>query len=231
MRGPGAARPTAGAAPLGPSGPPPGRFELGRRVADEPSMSLRLQQMFREYAHLDRKRTTSGVTPQEYQRWLALKAQLARTFSKGPPGGGAERRDLIRVPTRMKVSFQTNEGVARAVMTNLSRGGLFINTAFPAPLGTRLELALRIDSTGEELHIPAEVVSQNVGGGYDTQNLGMGVRFLALTPPVRKKIDEIYAAAGSLEQEGEDAPEESGQPEDAASPGPGDERPSSESQG
>ena len=92
-------------------------------------------------------------------------------------------------------------------MTNLSRGGLFVNTAFPAEPGTRLELKLRIESTGETLQIPVEVVSNNVGDGFATRELGMGVRFLPMPNDLRKKVDDYYEALASRRLESPEADE------------------------
>ncbi len=156
-----------------------------------------LQLFFREYMHLTRKRTGEGLTPLEYQRWRSLSRQLGKHFSKGPPKGGTERRESVRVPTRLKVSFASPNAVSEAMMTNLSRGGLFINTAFPPDPGTRLELRLSIESTAETLQVPVEVVSTNVGEGFKTGELGMGVRFLPMPDEVRKKLDDLYESQGS----------------------------------
>ncbi len=155
------------------------------------------QLLFREYMHLDRKRTGDGLTPLEYQRWRALSRELGKRFSKGPPKGGAERRDSVRVPTRLKVSFASPDAVSQAWMTNISRGGLFINTAFPAETGTRLDLELRIESTAETLRVPVEVVSSNVGDAFNTGELGMGVRFMPMPDGLRKKLDDFYEAVGA----------------------------------
>ncbi len=155
-----------------------------------------LPELFREYARLERKRTTEGVTVAEHERWAALRSQLDRRFSKGAPAG-VERRDSVRVPTRMKISYAGTQGLSEALMTDLSRSGVFINTAFPAPAGSRIDLRLRIESTGEVLEIPARVVSNNVGPGLSTRKMGMGVTFLAVAPEVRDKLDALYAEMGS----------------------------------
>lgn len=146
--------------------------------------------LFREYVHLDRKRRGDGVSPAEFERWKQLKAKLASTFGKGPVN--EDRRDSLRVPTRMKVSFGSQEGLKQALMTNLSRGGLFLNTAFPQPAGTRFELRLELRGSGETLELPVQVVSTNVGPGFDTGAMGMGLRILSVSPEVRKRLDDLY---------------------------------------
>lgn len=81
-------------------------------------------------------------------------------------------------------------------MTNLSRGGLFVVTDHRVEIGTRLALRVRIDETGEELAIPAEVASHNTGARLKPSTPGMGMRFLELPSDVRKKIDDLYERAG-----------------------------------
>jgi uncharacterized protein (TIGR02266 family) len=176
-----------------------------------------LQLYFREFMHLDRKRTGEGLTPLEYQRWRALARELSTRFSKGPPRGGAERRESVRVSTRLKVSFESPAAVSQALMTNLSRGGLFINTAFPAEPGPRLELKLLIESTGKTLQVPVEVVSSNVGEGFRTGQLGMGVRFLPMPTALRKQLDDFYEALASRSLEDSEGAETAQKGERAAS--------------
>ncbi len=163
--------------------------------------------LFREYTHLDRKRTGDGLTPREFDRWRLLARELARRFSKGRPGGGSERRESVRVPTRLKVAFESRDQVVQALMTNLSRGGLFINTALPPEPGTRFDLKLQIEASGETLEIPSEVVSVHVGSGFSTGEMGMGVRFLNMSEELRKKVDDLYESLTqrSREPEPEDA--------------------------
>lgn len=155
------------------------------------------QLFFREFMHLDRKRTGEGLTPLEYQRWRALSRELSARFSKGSPKDGTERRESVRVPTRLKVLFESPAAVSQALMTNLSRGGLFVNTAFPPDFGTRLELKLCIESTRQILQVPVEVVSSNVGEDFQTGQLGMGVRFLPMPKDLRKQLDDFYEALAS----------------------------------
>ena len=107
----------------------------------------------------------------------------------------------MRIETRLKVAFESTHEVAEALMTNLSRGGLFINTAMPAEPGTRFQLKLQIESSAEILVIPAEVVSNNVRAGFDSGQLGMGVRFLPMEPGLRKKVDDLYEALARRQAE------------------------------
>ena len=98
----------------------------------------------------------------------------------------------MRVPTRLAVAFRNFGELQCCLMTNLSRGGLFIATEQPAEIGTRLELQLHIEETGERIDTPTEVVSRNVGPGFASDERGMGLRFLEMKPETQRAIDEFY---------------------------------------
>ena len=104
--------------------------------------------LFREYIHLERKRTSKGLSPRELQRWTALKRVLGKEFSPGLSDEKADQRGSVRIPTRLAVAFRSSGELRSSLMTNLSRGGVFIATEQPVEIGTHLELQLRIEETG-----------------------------------------------------------------------------------
>jgi Tfp pilus assembly protein PilZ len=142
------------------------------------------QDLLREFAQLNGKRTGEGVTPLEYLRWLDLGERLARMFPDRPPVGR-------RGPTRVVVEFATRERIKEAVMFNVRPIGLFINTPFAPETGTDFELRVRLLETGEEFSSPVEVVSENVGPQFSTDRLGMGVRFTTAENDLRSFLDAL----------------------------------------
>jgi len=147
---------------------------------------------FRQFLFLDRKRSSDGLTPTELRRWMKLKRFLNQEFSPGTSFERADRRESVRVPTRLRVCFGSEGELRDSLMTNLSRGGLFVETPEPADIGTFIELRLQIDETGEALEVSGKVVSQNVGPGFQSGSKGMGIRFLEMKPDAARKIDELY---------------------------------------
>jgi len=147
---------------------------------------------FRRFLHLDRKRAAQGLSPTELQRWLKLKRILDRKFSPNTRYGGVERRASLRVPVKLLVSFADLGELEKSLMTNLSRGGVFIATDRPAEIGTRLELRLHIEDSGEEIDVPGEVVSRNVGPDFESGRSGMGLRFLEMEPETARKVEALY---------------------------------------
>lgn len=157
-------------------------------------MPRTIQEDFREFAHLDRKRTGDGVTPREYRRWQMLRQRLDGAFNAGPPAGERERRTSLRVPTRLVVTYDARSRL-QGTLTNLSRSGCFIKTDLPASVGTRLTLVLRVATSGEVVEVEGEVVSNDCrADGTTPGERGMGVRFLDATPEDQKKLDEVYAS-------------------------------------
>ncbi len=150
---------------------------------------------FREFARLDKKRARNGLSPQELQRWTALKRLLAKKFSPGLGEKSADQRASVRVPTQLAVQFGSVGELQQSLMTNLSRGGVYIVTDHLVEIGTSFELRLAIGERGRQLVIPVEVVSHNIGPRFEKGQRGMGLRFLDLEPGVKAEVDELYEKA------------------------------------
>ncbi len=147
---------------------------------------------FREYTRLENKRAEGALTPAELRRWVAIKGMLNRSFSPGIGKARANQRASVRVPTRLGASFTTVGEICRSLMTDLSRGGVFLRTEDLVDLGTRFELCIHIDESGEDIRVRVEVVSHNVGPGFGTDEHGMGLRFLDMDEATQKQIEELY---------------------------------------
>jgi len=145
---------------------------------------------FREYMHLERKQAADGLSVAELQRWSSLKAVLTSHF---PPGLSREKASP-RNSVRLNVSFGTAGEISSSLLTNVSRGGIFVATASPLPIGTRLQLRLRIEDPAYEIEIEGEVVSHDLGAELAAQP-GMGIRFVGLSEDQRKAVDELYQRA------------------------------------
>ncbi len=146
----------------------------------------------REYARLDRKRRNDILTLQEFERWSALKEMLNRRFQSGAAANKSDRRQSVRVASRLSVSFESRGDVQKCLMQNLSRGGVFISTECPPQIGSRFSLQIIIEKTSERLDVEAEVVSLNTGADLNSNERGMGMRFVNLDESTHKKITELY---------------------------------------
>lgn len=151
-----------------------------------------LPALFREYARLDRKRTSDGLSMRELHRWTALKNQLSLHFNPGISEQRVKERASVRVPTRLKVSFESLGELRQSLMTNLSRGGVFVSTADPLEIGSRLLLRIHCEGVDPDIEVAGEVASLNTGPAMDSHMMGMGVRFVELTPEVAARLDHLY---------------------------------------
>ena len=157
-------------------------------------MPRNLPAAFREYMLLERRRSSEeGITVLEWQRWVQLKRLLDRQFGQESKSTTSDRRaDSVRVPTRLRVGFESYGEIRECLMTDVSRGGLFISTPNPLPLGTKIRVQIRIEETSDGLDVQGEVAWHNLGPGLQTEEQGMGVQFVRLTEEEEKGVDNLY---------------------------------------
>ncbi len=148
--------------------------------------------VFREYMRLQRMHADVGLTPVEFARWMQLKRALGRHFSPDLSDDRLDERGSVRVPTRLRIYFSTVNELGRCLMTNLSRGGLFVATATPCEIGTRIQLRIEIAEIGETVEVLREVISVGGGASLRDEESGMGVLFRDLDDAQRKAIDDLY---------------------------------------
>jgi len=163
----------------------------------------------REYIRLERKSGAEGLAPDELRRFMHLKRQLSQRFAPGLSDEHADRRASVRVPARLRVAFHSKGELRQSLLTNLSRGGLFVETDHLLRIGTRMDLLIRIEEGDETLQIPVEVVSHNVGPQMKGGRRGMGVSFLPLSPEEQKRIDDLYERSLRRAASGADGKEKS----------------------
>lgn len=157
-------------------------------------MPRNLPAAFREYMMLERRRSSEeGITVLEWQRWVQLKRVLDRQFDQEGKSTIPDRRaDSVRVPTRLRVGFESYGEVRESLMTNFSRGGVFISTPSPLPLGTKMRIQIRIGESDDVVDVQGEVAWHNMGPGLQTEEQGMGVQFVRLTEEEEKAVDNLY---------------------------------------
>lgn len=152
----------------------------------------KLLPLVREYGNLEKRRTGEGVTPDEYHRWTELRDRLAEKFPQGDRPVGGERRQTLRLPTKMLVEFRSEGDLQAALIRNISRGGLFISSAMEPEIGAELTLLITVGS-GEQIELPVQVASTNVPGPDGIP--GMGCKFVRLNGAQQAIVDEMFATA------------------------------------
>jgi Tfp pilus assembly protein PilZ len=147
--------------------------------------------IFREYMTLERRRE-SGLSPADLRRWLELRNRLESVFGNLEPPGGRQRRATPRVPTCLEVGFENLRQLGSVLISNMSRGGIFVAMDEPPPIGTELKLRIRVASPAREIVLCGEVASLHVGPGFEVGKRGMGIRFKNLSADEQAMVDELY---------------------------------------
>ena len=111
-----------------------------------------------------------------------------------------DRRKHERLKLRVPIVIQPDLGDSpiRGATADLSLGGCYIETIFPLPMGTNLDLQL---SLGNTVLIAGTVVA------CDPQ-VGNGIRFIKMLPEDREALEAYLKAAQEAQ--------ESGSPEDGS---------------
>lgn len=103
----------------------------------------------------------------------------------------SDRRRHLRVPIalRVRVSARDVTEFAERYATNLSRGGIFLRTASPQPVGTLLHLEVQLADGTPLLKARGEVryVEEDAPGNV----AGMGVQFRELDPASQQLVDRL----------------------------------------
>lgn len=142
--------------------------------------------------HLERRRV-SGLSADDWERWQWFRKRLGGAFGNLElPGGCNGRRATPRIPTSLAIRFENLAEMGNLLMTNLSRGGIFVPTERPAEIGTELKLCVEITSPAKEIMLLGEVVSRNVGPAFGIGKHGMGIGFKSLSPEDQTIVDELY---------------------------------------
>lgn len=158
-----------------------------------------LMPLMREFGGLERKRLGAGVTPLEYQRWLDLKGQIGKSFSKSREaglaamGGSAQGKER---PTRLIIAYKSREHLFESIVSNIQPAGFFIPTPFAAEVGETFLIRLSLDGEGEAADVPAVVVTSITQGAHtlSTMSMGMSVKILRPSRAQGAGISKLFAS-------------------------------------
>ena len=104
----------------------------------------------------------------------------------------ADRRRAPRGPIRLRVDYERMNAFFADYTKNISKGGTFIKTARPLPIGTRFLFALSVPALSEPVQITGEV--QWIAGadspGPDNEP-GMGIRFVFTADEERIRFERL----------------------------------------
>lgn len=103
---------------------------------------------------------------------------------------GIEKRIHPRKTLRTQVVFEdeTGEGFIYFYSTDISLGGIFLESDIPLKQGTRVFLSFSLGDARQPLRVTAQVVRIEKQSHSTTPVIGMGVQFVDLPEPYRKAI-------------------------------------------
>jgi uncharacterized protein (TIGR02266 family) len=167
--------------------------------------------LLRAFLALDKRRKAGGLSPPDMARWSQLKSALNRHFEPSLKEQHSRSRESVRIPLDLNVNFESRGEVRKCMMKNLSAGGIFVATESPLPLGTPFNVRIRIETTGEEIELPGEVVSVGASADLAGEQHGMGIRFVHLDEAQLELVAEFseQAMKKAIEGAGGASPDES----------------------
>ena len=109
------------------------------------------------------------------ERWRGGYAD-AMSASDHPPA--SDRRRAYRHPIELKVEYKRLNTFFADYTKNISRGGTFIGTAKPLPIGTEFVFALEIPLMNEPLRLRGRVIwTTSTEDATKANPAGMGIEF------------------------------------------------------
>ena len=105
------------------------------------------------------------------------------------------RREHERFVVELQVSVHSEHNLYAGLAENISAGGLFIATHQLQPVGSRIELSLRMPDSEDEFQIVGEVRWVRVYNEHSDTPPGFGVRFTELPPALPRPSVAFWASA------------------------------------
>ena len=104
----------------------------------------------------------------------------------------SERRATPRGPIRLRVDYERMNAFFADYTKNISKGGTFIKTARPLPVGTRFLFALAVPALSEPVTLDGEVTwilaAEQANEGEEP---GMGIRFVFASDGQRREFESL----------------------------------------
>jgi type IV pilus assembly protein PilZ len=107
----------------------------------------------------------------------------------------ADRRVAPRGPIRLRVEYERMNAFFADYTKNISKGGTFIKTVRPLPIGTRFLFALSVPALSEPVQITGEVQwiakGDSTGPAGADDEPGMGIRFVFTADEERIRFERL----------------------------------------
>ncbi|ATB46881.1 motility regulator PlpA [Corallococcus macrosporus] len=100
---------------------------------------------------------------------------------------GPEHRQNGRAPIELKVDYKKLNSFFADYTKNISKGGTFIKTKKPLPIGTRFLFKLTVPHR----EAPFELLGEVVWSKADAEEPGMGIRFIYSSEAQRVEFETV----------------------------------------
>ncbi len=104
------------------------------------------------------------------------------------------RQRFPRIPITVRVTYDYAGSYLFGLSENVSRGGIFIRTDQPLPIGSRITIQFSIPTSPEIIHAQGRVIWVTEHSGEDVKGQvgGMGIEFLKLGNPEQEALLKTY---------------------------------------
>ena len=110
-----------------------------------------------------------------------------------PPPNPEDLRTGVRAPLRLRVDYERMNSFFADYTKNISKGGTFIKTPRPLPVGTRCQFSFTLPALSEPLVLEGEVTWQLSTDAARARNEdpGMGIRFLFKDAAAQRDFESL----------------------------------------
>jgi uncharacterized protein (TIGR02266 family) len=147
------------------------------------------ENVLEEYNALHAKQKSQPLGPEQEQR-LELLRDVLLELGALPPEGSPMPARPVRADAVLELSFATQADVVRAYTKNVGAGGLAIKTSRVLPVGSTLELRIRLPDA-----LQTVLAQGQVAWAREDE---MGVAFTQLPAETERRLKELLAADASL---------------------------------
>ncbi len=103
----------------------------------------------------------------------------------------AEQRQQIRAPIKLRVGYERMNSFFADYTKNISKGGTFIKTTRPLPIGTRFTFALTVPALSEPVQLTGEVTWTLAPETAGSEDPGMGIRFIFQNDGEKRDLESL----------------------------------------
>ena len=109
------------------------------------------------------------------------------------PPDSDDLRAARRAPVHLRVDYEQMNSFFADYTKNISKGGTFIKSARPLPLGTRCQFSFSLPALAEPLLLEGEVawVLQPKEAQERKEDAGMGIRFVFKDHAAQRAFEEL----------------------------------------